>query len=83
MATNYIAPDATTKIVKFTPTTPVWILVHDGKQIISFKEMSTGTLQTIQKVFVADTEAEAQAEIDSLKLVPAPVVERKGFSQPK
>jgi exopolysaccharide biosynthesis protein len=73
MAASYIIPEKKTKIVKFTITTPVWILVHDGKQIISFREMSTGTLQTIQKVFVADTEAEAQAEVDALKLTPTTI----------
>lgn len=71
MAASYITPNAD-GIVNYVTSNPVWILVHDGKKVINFQESKMGTLFTKQKVYVADTQAEGQAEIDALKLAPQP-----------
>ncbi len=82
MTTSYITPNEK-GIIEFKPTSTVWVLVHNGKKIISLKEMSVGTLSTMQKVFVADTQAEAQAEADLLKLEALPVDKKGVLPQPK
>ena len=77
MAANYINPDEN-GIVNYVTVNPVWILIHDGKHIIDFKESKVGTLFTKQKVYVADTETEGKAEINKLKLAPNPNIKTNG-----
>jgi hypothetical protein len=69
MAASYITPNQQ-GVVNYVTSNPVWILIHDGHKVIDFRESTTGRLLTKQKVYVADTQAEGQAEIDLLKLTP-------------
>jgi hypothetical protein len=57
--------------VNVSPHVQCWRLIHDGKKVIALFE-STGITQTINVLYCATTEQEAQAEITRLKLTPLP-----------
>ena len=58
-----------TVVVNESPHVQCWRLVHDGKKVISLFE-TMGITRTRNTLFCAETEAEVQAEIARLKLIP-------------
>ncbi len=63
-------------VVNESPGTKCWRLVHDGKKVISLFE-TMGITRTRNTLFCAETEAEVQAEISRLKLIPLPEKEKE------
>ena len=54
-----------------TPGAPHWCLVHDGVKVIQLFS-TVGKTMTINQLFCATTEAEVQAQVVALKLIPLP-----------
>ena len=65
--------DLNGKTIKKTDKSLCWRLVHDGTQVVQLFE-SDGITETPINLFIAETEAECQAEIDRLGLTPLPEI---------
>ena len=65
--------DLNGKTIKKTDKSLRWRLVHDGTQVVQLFE-SDGITETPINLFIAETEAECQAEIDRLGLTPLPEI---------